>query len=273
MKTIIIAEIGENHYGNWTICRAMVEQAAADGATYAKFQTYKAEEFGTDHPWYAEFAAVAMPTEVHLDMQALCKEKGIGFLSSAFTHGSTRFLVDKMGVDKLKLASSRLVDLDLLDDVNTRADQVKTVFLSTGMATLDEVRTAVSHLDRIETLYLLQCTSQYPTDDEHVNLRAMMTLKQTFPDYGIGFSDHSRGIEACAVAVALGAQVLEKHFTFHTALPGDDHEGAMTPQTLAELCRRVERIETMLGSADKVPSPAEARARDNLRVKMFEVEY
>ena len=273
MKTIVIAEMGENHYGNWEICRAMVEQAAAGGATYAKFQTYTAEEFGRDHPWYDEFRRVAMPTSVHFEMQRLCGEKGIAFLSSAFTKGSVSFLVDKMGRNALKLASSRVNQLDLLDYVNSRADQVRTVYLSTGMATLDEVREAVKHLHEIENLYLLQCTSQYPTEDDNVNLRAMLTLKREFSDQGVGFSDHTRGIDACLAAAALGAEVLEKHFTFHTDMPGDDHAGAMTPEMLGELCARVERIETMLGSDRKGPVPAEQRAREHLRVGMHEVPY
>ena len=273
MKTIIIAEIGENHYGQWDICRGLVEQVAATDATYAKFQTYTADEFGKDHQWYDEFKRVMMPTSEHFEMQALCKEKGVEFLSSAFTLGSVRFLVDKMGCDALKLASSRVTDLDLLDDVNERADQVKTVYLSTGMSTLDEVRAAASRLSRIETLYVLQCTSQYPSEDENVNLRAMLTLKEAFPDRGIGFSDHSRGLEASVAAVALGAQVLEKHFTYSTRLPGDDHEGALAPGALAELVRRIERVETMLGSAEKIPLPAEALAREALRVTMREVGF
>ena len=273
MQTSIIAEIGENHYGNWDICRAMVEQVAGNGGTCAKFQTYKADEFGADHEWYEEFQRVAMPESVHFEMQTLCRELGIEFLSSAFTRGSATFLIDRMGLDSLKLASSRVTQLELLDFVNSRSDQVKTVYLSTGMATLDEVRVAVRHLDRIERLVLFQCTSQYPTDDENVNLRAMGTLQHEFSECGIGFSDHSRGIEACTAAVALGAEVLEKHFTFHTALPGDDHAGALTPESLAELCRRLERIERMLGSAVKTPVPAEQRARDNLRVTMREVDY
>ena len=161
MNCIVIAEIGENHYGNWTLCRALVEQAAAHGATYAKFQTYSADEFGRDHAWYDEFKKVQMPVDVHLEMLALCSKVGIGFLSSAFSLGSARFLIDRMGQDKLKLASSRVTDSKLLDYVNQRADQVKTVFLSTGMATLDEVREAVQRLDAVEKLYLLQCTSQH----------------------------------------------------------------------------------------------------------------
>ena len=273
MNTIIIAEIGENHYGNWTLCHAMVEQAAANGATYAKFQTYTAEEFGRDHQWYDEFKKVEMPTSMHFEMQALCEQLNVGFLSSAFTVGSAGFLIDNMGLDKLKLASSRVTDLKLLDYVNNRANQVKTVFLSSGMATLDEMGTAVDHLTAIDKLYLLQCTSQYPTDDENVNLRAMLALHDAFPQHGYGFSDHSRGIDAACAAIAMGAQVIEKHFTFHTALPGDDHEGALTPETLAELCQRAQRIENMLGSATKGPVPDEKTALDNLRVKMKEVTY
>ena len=154
-----------------------------------------------------------------------------------------------------------------------RADQVKTVYLSTGMATLDEVRDAVKHLSRIEKLYLLQCTSQYPTDDENVNLRMMLTLKEAFPELGIGLSDHSRGIDASLAAAALGAEVVEKHFTYHTRMPGDDHEGAVTPDMLAELARRVARIEAMLGSAEKAPVAAEERATCALRIKLREVGF
>ncbi len=273
MKTIIIAEIGENHYGQWDLCRGMVEEVAGGGGTYAKFQTYTAEQFGADHVWYEEFKKVVMPEQMHFEMQTLCKERGVGFLSSTFTQRSTAFLVDRMGCDELKLASSRVTDGVLLDYVNSRADQVRRVYLSTGMSTLEEVREAVARLGRIEELYLLHCTSQYPTEDENVNLRAMVTLKESFPSYPIGYSDHSRGIEACLAAVALGAQVLEKHFTYHVRMPGDDHEGALTPETLQDLVQGIERIESMLGSGDKKPVPAEEKAMAALRVEMREVGF
>jgi N-acetylneuraminate synthase/N,N'-diacetyllegionaminate synthase len=119
----------------------------------------------------------------------------------------------------------------------------------------------------------MHCTSQYPTDDKNVNLRAMLTLRAEFPGLGIGFSDHSRGIDACLAAVALGAQVLEKHFTYHTDMPGDDHAGALTPQTMRELVTRIERIETMLGSGTKAPVADEATALQALRVPMHDVGF
>ena len=150
---------------------------------------------------------------------------------------------------------------------------MRRVYLSTGMSTLEEVGEAVARLGAIEELYLLHCTSQYPTEDENVNLRAMVTLQEAFPDYPVGYSDHSRGIEACLAAVALGATVLEKHFTYHQRMPGDDHEGALTPETLAELVRGVQRVEQMLGSAEKRPVEAEEKALRALRVEMREVGF
>lgn len=273
MNTIVIAEIGENHYGQWDVCRGMVEEAAANGASYAKFQTYTAEQFGTDHIWYEEFKKVEMPETVHLAMQTLCQQRQIGFLSSTFTQRSTAFLVDRMGCSELKLASSRVTDAALLAYVNSRADQVQRVYLSTGMSTLEEVKQGVKQLGQIEELYLLHCTSQYPTEDENVNLRAMLTLKQTFPEYPVGYSDHSRGLTACLAAVAMGAEVLEKHFTYHVRMPGDDHEGALTPETLKTLVQELERLERMLGTQKKIPVAAEEKALKALRVEMQEVGF
>ena len=273
MKTLVIAEIGENHYGRWDLCRGMVEEAAANGASYAKFQTYTAAQFGADHVWYEEFKKVEMPEAVHFEMQTLCQQRNIGFLCSTFTRRSTAFLVDRMGCDELKLASSRVTDSELLDYVNSRSDQVRRVYLSTGMSTLGEVREAVKRLERIEELYLLHCTSQYPTADENVNLRAMLTLKEAFPAFPVGFSDHSRGIEACLAAVAMGATVLEKHFTYHLRMPGDDHAGALTPEMLGKLVRSLERLELMLGTRQKGPVAAEEKALDALRVEMREVGF
>ena len=273
MNTNMIAEIGENHYGRWDVAKGMVREAAASGATHAKFQTYTAEQFGRDHRWYKDFKGVEVPEKVHFELQDECRKAGIEFLSSTFTVRSTQFLVEKMGLTALKVASGRIPHLDLMDDINDRADQVKTVFLSTGGSTMDEIRTAVEHLNRIEKLYVLHCVSQYPTDDENVNLRMMLDIKREFPQHGIGYSDHSRGIEACLAAVALGAEVLEKHFTYHVNMPGDDHEGGMTPEMLAEMVGQIGRLELMLGSDKKAPVSAEEFALSALRVTLGEVDF
>jgi len=273
MNTNVIAEIGENHYGRWDVAKGMVREAAASGATHAKFQTYTAEQFGRDHRWYKDFKGVEVPEKVHFELQDECRKAGIEFLSSTFTVRSTQFLVEKMGLTALKVASGRIPHLDLMDDINDRADQVKTVFLSTGGSTMDEIRTAVEHLNRIEKLYVLHCVSQYPTDDENVNLRMMLDIKREFPQHGIGYSDHSRGIEACLAAVALGAEVLEKHFTYHVNMPGDDHEGGMTPEMLAEMVGQIGRLELMLGSDKKAPVSAEEFALSALRVTLGEVDF
>ena len=273
MKTIIIAEIGENHYGRWDVCRGMVEQVAAAGATIAKFQTYTADQFGEDHPWYEWFQSVEMPEKVHFQMQDLCHDLDIEFLSSTFTRRSTDFLVDRMELESLKLASSRVTDHDLLRYVNERADRVHTVYLSTGGATIEEIREAVDCLEDIQSLTLLHCVSQYPTEDLNVNLRAIPTMQAEFPNHRIGYSDHSRGSEACLAAVALGAEVLEKHFSYHTRMPGDDHEGALTPETLACLVDQVTRLEVMLGSDHKGPVPDEQKALEHLRGALREIDF
>lgn len=273
MKTIVIGEVGENHFGNWEICAGMVKELARGGATIAKFQTYTAEQFGKDHEWYESFKWAEMPPDVHVQMQALCRELGIGFLSSTFTVRATKFLVDELGCDNLKLASSRVTDLKLLDYVDSRADRVKTVYLSTGMSTIEEVKAAVARLGKIQKVYLLHCTSQYPTEDSNVNLLAIPALREAFPAHPVGYSDHSRGLEACVSAVVMGAVVLEKHFTYNTSMPGDDHAGALTPGTLPELIRRIERVEAMLGSGEKKLLPSEQRAYEGLRVDMREVGF
>ena len=273
MAAIVIAEIGENHYGRWDVCRGLVEEAAANGADIAKFQTYTAEQFGVDHEFYDWFKGVAMPPEVHFEMQALCKEKGLGFLSSPFTMRAAAFLIDKLGVDAVKIASGRIVHHDLLNYVNSRADQVRTVYMSTGASSMEDIRAAVGCLDKIERLFLLHCVSQYPAADENVNLAAMRTIKKAFPEHGVGYSDHSRGIDACVAAATLGAEVLEKHMTYHTRMPGDDHPGGMTPEMLGEMVRRIRRVEAMLGSPDKRVLPAEAEVLDLLRFKFDEVGF
>ena len=162
MNTKLIVEIGENHLGNWQLAKALVREAAQSGGTYAKFQTYTADQFGKDHRWYDDFSIVQVPAEMHFELQEECRQAGIEFLSSSFTQRATTFLVDKMGLTELKIASGRIPHLDLLQDVNNRADQVKTVYLSTGGATMDEIRAAVNCLDKIDTAVEIGAESEFP---------------------------------------------------------------------------------------------------------------
>jgi len=258
-KTTLIAEIGENHYGNMQLARSMVVAAADHGAHVVKFQSYRGEDTAPDDPEREWFKQVELSDEMHFELKELAESKGVRFLSSPFNMERTRFLVEQLGLKEIKIASGMLRHLKVLDYLNSKADVVETIYMSTGLATLEEIRDSLSHLKDIRRVVILHCVSCYPTDDEDANLRAITTLQREFPEYEIGYSDHTRGIEACVAAVALGATVLEKHFTYNVLMPGDDHAGGMTPADLAELAHRVERIEKMLGTGQKVPCEKEKK--------------
>lgn len=256
-KTTLIAEIGENHLGDMDMARAMITAAADNGAHIVKFQSYFGASTSADDPEREWFERVEISDEMHFDLAALAREKGVRFLSTPFNVERARFLVEELELPEIKVASGTMRNLELLDYLNGQAASVGTVYMSTGMATVDEIRDSASHLSDIERLVILHCVAVYPLDDESANLRAITTLQREFPDREIGYSDHTCGIEACVAAVALGATVVEKHFTFNTLMPGTDHVGAMTPQDQAVMVERMARVEKMLGSGDKVPSEQE----------------
>lgn len=261
-KTIIIAEIGENHLGNMDMARIMVSEAAAAGADIAKFQSYRGIDVQPDDPERDWFTQVALSDEMHVELKELAESEGIEFMSTPFTLERARLLLETVGLNKVKIASSEMLNLPLLDYVNAHAE---TVFLSTGLATLDEVREAVGHLNGVRDLHILHCTTQYPCEDENANLRAITTLKQAFPDRQVGLSDHTLGMIAPIAAVALGASVIEKHFTLSKSLPGTDHIASVTPLELKELVESVRRLEVLLGRAEKVPVAAEREIIDFVR--------
>lgn len=253
-KTIIIAEIGENHIGDWDLARKMVVAAAEAGADMVKFQSYLGAEVADDDPEKEWFTKVQLPDDLHFELKALAEQHGVEFLSSCFSLGRARFLVEELGLGKIKVASSEMLNFGLLDYLNSRVD---TVFLSTGMATLDEVRGAVSHLRDVKDLYILQCTTQYSCPPEQANLAVIPTLRAVFPQHHVGFSDHTIGILAPVVAVALGAEVVEKHFTLDKSLPGTDHVLSVTPDELREMVGMIREVEVLLGSPVKEPTASE----------------
>jgi sialic acid synthase SpsE len=263
-KTIIIAEIGENHIGDWNLARKMVIAAAEAGAHIVKFQSYLGAEVADDDPEKEWFTKVQLPDEMHFELKALAEQHGVEFLSSCFTLSRARFLVERLGLRKIKVASSEILNFGLLDYLNGRVD---TVILSTGMATLDEVREAVSHLQGVKNLYILQCTTQYPCPPEQANLAVIPTLRAAFPQHHVGFSDHTLGILAPLIAVALGAEIIEKHFTLDKSLPGTDHVLSVTPEELREMIQQIRQVEVLLGSASKEPTEAESRIVDFVRTR------
>jgi sialic acid synthase SpsE len=261
-KTVIIAELGENHAGDWDLAERMLIEAAQSGADLVKFQSYKASEVAPSDPERDWFARVEVPDAVHFRLKGLADKCGVGFSSSCFSVNRARFLVEELGLRKIKVASSEMLNFPLLEYLNGRVD---TVFLSTGMATLEEVRQAVGYLSEIRHLYLLHCTTQYPCPPQQVNLAAMKVLREGFPQHQIGYSDHTIGILAPIVAAALGAEVIEKHFTVDRSLPGTDHVLSALPDEFKTMVAQVREVEVLLGVPAKEPTEAELGIRDFVR--------
>lgn len=273
----IIAEAGVNHNGRVEDALRMVEAAARAGADAVKFQTFKAERLVSASAPKAEYQKLRtdasenqleMLRRLELDhaaheaVAARCREHDILFLSSPFDEPSVDELA-ALGVPLFKIPSGEITNLPLLRKIGGMGREV---ILSTGMSTLDEVRDAAAILRDAglpdESLTVLQCNTEYPTPFEQVNLRAMRTLQRAL-DVRVGYSDHTVGIEACIAATALGAQVLEKHFTLDRSRPGPDHAASLEPDELSAMIAAVRNVEAALGTGEKRPSPSE---RKNLHI-------
>jgi sialic acid synthase SpsE len=273
-RTLVIAEVGINHNGDPALAKAIIAAAKEAGADIAKTHTYKAEEVMTGSTPLAEYmksgeAKASKPAASFIEMarkfelsnqsteglKAFAESAGIEFLSSPFDVPSVHYL-GKLGLKRLKMPSGELVNPLMLE---AAAATKLPLILSTGMATLEEVRYAVETLRKAESgpLCLLHCLTQYPAEFKHLNLRAMLTLAKEFPDCEIGFSDHTPGIEASVAAVALGATVIEKHLTLDKSLPGPDQTASLDPAEFARLVQAIRNIEEALGDGVKRPSEPE----------------
>lgn len=261
-RTVIIAEIGENHLGDWDRARAMVVAAAQAGADIVKFQSYRGDDVADGDPEKEWFTRVELPDAMHHELKQVAERHEVAFLSTPFTVERARFLCEGLGLRAIKVASSEMMNWALLDYVNAR---VETVYLSTGMATLEEIREAMAHLGRVPHVVIMHCVTQYPVRDDDAHLKAIGVLRQEFSGYPIGYSDHTLGLVACVAAVALGATVLEKHVTMDKSLPGTDHVLSATPDELRELVAQIRRVERLLGQARKAPVDAEVAIRDVVR--------
>ncbi len=275
-KVTIIAEIGINHNGDFEVAKRMVDVAKKSGADIAKFQTGKLDAVVSKYADMAEYqknnigktmSQKEMLRGIHFSFDGYakladyCSKKGIQFLSTPFDIYSVHFLD---GIQNLwKVPSGEITNYPYLVEIGKTQ---KKVILSTGMCTLDEIRSAIDVLRENGTpeIVLLHCTTDYPTPFEDVNLNAMLTLKNEF-GLEVGYSDHTRGIEVSIAAVAMGATVIEKHFTLDRNMPGPDHKASIEPDELNRLVASIRNVEIALGSFEKQPSNAEVKNKDIAR--------
>jgi N,N'-diacetyllegionaminate synthase len=270
-KTYIIAEAGVNHNGNIDIALQLVNAAKEAGADCVKFQTFKAEQIVTKtSPKAAYQLEVTDRTENQFDMLKKleldfegyrvilkrCKELNIDFLSTPYNKEDVDFLV-ALDVDGFKIASGQLTELPFL---RYSASKGKKMIISTGMATMADVFNAVDAIRSVgnDNIVVLQCTTNYPSSIEDANLLAMLSMKEACK-VSVGYSDHVENNYACFAAVALGAEIVEKHFTLDKNMEGPDHTSSLTKPEFEELVIGIRNIELCLGSGLKVPSSIEAK--------------
>ncbi len=266
----IIAEAGVNHNGDVELARRLIDAATQAGADAVKFQTFKAESVVTAAAPKAAYQKqgtaaeesqldmikrLELPLQAFADLQRYAARRGIMFLSTPFDYDSADYL-DRIGVPAIKVPSGELTNLPFLAHL---ARKGKPLIVSTGMSTLVEVGEAVGTIQAAgdPPLVLLHCVSNYPARAGDVNLRAMTAMAQTF-HVPVGYSDHVLGNEVSLAAVAMGACIIEKHFTLDRALPGPDHQASMEPDQLAALVLGIRTVEAALGDGCKRPAAAEA---------------
>jgi len=272
-KTFIIAEAGVNHNGSVELAEKLIDVAAEAGADAVKFQTFKAEKVVSKYAQKAEYqkqttdaleSQLDMIRRLELDenshrrLFAYCHAKKIIFLSTPFDLESVDFLND-LGLEIFKIPSGEITNLPYLRKIGSLK---KEIILSTGMADLDEIEEAldvlVSSGTSIDKITVLHCNTAYPTPMEDVNLKAMRTIAQTF-GVRVGYSDHTLGIEVPIAAVAMGASVIEKHFTLDKNMEGPDHKASLEPAELKEMVKAIRNIEKALGDGIKKPTPSELK--------------
>lgn len=276
----IIAEAGVNHNGDINLAYKLIDVAVEAGADAVKFQTFKAKNLvskytdmatyqkkniGYDSEQLKMLEKLELRFEDFVKLKKYCDEKGIVFLSSPFDFESIDFLEEL--VPYYKIPSGEIINYPYLSKI---AEKNKPIIMSTGMATLSEIEKALDTIYKVNNnaeVYLLHCTTNYPTPFEEVNLRAMLTLKEAFK-LPVGYSDHTLGIEVPIAAVAMGAQIIEKHFTLDKNLPGPDHKASLEPYELKEMVKAIRNIEKALGTGIKKPNKSELEIMKVARKKL-----
>ncbi|MEW6600341.1 MAG: N-acetylneuraminate synthase [Nitrospirota bacterium] len=282
MRVFIIAEAGVNHNGSIETARRLIDEAAMAGADAVKFQTFRAEEIvtrtsekadyqirntGKDESQYSMLKKLELPESGIRELFYYCREKNITFISTPFDEDSADFL-DGLGMTIFKVPSGEITNRGLIKHIAARK---KPVMLSTGMSYIEEVGKAVAWINEAmgitgnnKLLTLLHCVSNYPADVDDVNLRAMETMRNAF-GLPVGYSDHTRGIDIPVAAAAMGAAVIEKHFTLDRTMAGPDHKASLEPQELREMVMAIRNVERAIGDGIKRPSKNEEHMRDVAR--------
>jgi len=273
----IIAEAGVNHNGDVELAKRLVDVAAEAGADAVKFQTFKADQVVSASAPKAEYQLqttqatesqldmlrrLELSREAHRELQACCQKRGVLFMSTPFDEESAD-LLDELGATVFKISSGEITNWLLVEYI---ARKGKPVILSTGMSYFSEVDEAVRVVRNAgcDKLILLHCVSNYPADPADANLRAMQTMATVF-QVPVGYSDHTPGIEVALAAVALGACVIEKHFTLDKDLPGPDHRASLEPHELQAMVAGIRTVESALGDGVKQPALSEADNRSIVR--------
>ena len=274
-KVLIIAEAGVNHNGNYENAKKLIFAGAEAGVDYVKFQTFKASKLvskdaekadyqkrNTNDETISQFEMLKkleMPEKWHYDLIKYAESLNVKFLSTGFDEESIDFL-ESINIDLFKIPSGEITNKPFLEHISKKN---RPIFISTGMANLEEVRAAIEVLQnngvQKTSITILHCNTEYPTPMLDVNLKAMLTLKEEF-EVNIGYSDHTLGIEVPIAAVALGAKVIEKHFTLDKNMEGPDHKASLDPLELKQMVKSIRNIEVALsGSGIKEPSDSELK--------------
>ena len=285
MKVLCIAEAGVNHDGDLELAKQLIDAAAEAGADLVKFQTFNANRQVTraakkadyqnqttdsTESQYEMLRRLELTVDMHHELIAHCAARNIGFFSTGFDIESVDLLVS-LGQDHFKIPSGEITNLPYLRHIGQLG---KAVIFSTGMATMGEIEAAIDVLGQAGTpranITVLHCTTEYPTPMDEVNLRAMQSIHTAF-GVAVGYSDHTSGIEVAIAAVALGACVIEKHFTLDRNLPGPDHKASLDPEELKAMIAAIRNIEIALGDGIKRLTPSEVRNKPIARKSLVAI--
>ena len=272
MSVFIIAEAGVNHNGSVELAKKLIDVAVESGVDAVKFQTFKAEKLvskdakkaeyqqknidNNDDSQYNMLKKLELDLATHKELMSYCNHKNIMFLSTPFDSDSIK-LLDSLGLTIFKIPSGEITNLPYLREIGSLD---KKVILSTGMADIGEIEDALDILlkagTKKENITILHANTMYPTPMEDVNLKAMVTIGKTF-NVTYGYSDHTLGVEVPTASVAMGASVIEKHFTLDKTMEGPDHKASLEPDELKEMVKAIQNIEKAMGNGIKKPSKSE----------------